>query len=66
MKAVKIWCEWDMGFSNIDGRNYSVFENKEKAIKTLEKVDWAFTGDNYESWEEVEQDGLLNITEIEI
>ena len=61
---VKVWCEWDMGFSNIDGDYYSVFENMEKAIETLENANWKDV--EYSSWEEVEQDGLLTIEYIEI
>lgn len=64
MKVVKVWCEWDMGFSNIDGDYYSVFENMEKAIETLENANWKDV--EYSSWEEVEQDGLLTIEYIEI
>jgi hypothetical protein len=64
MKVVKVWCEWDMGFSNIDGDYYSVFENMEKAIETLENANWKYV--EYSSWEEVEQDGLLTIEYIEI
>lgn len=64
MKVVIVWCEWDMGFSNIDGEYYSVFENMEKAIETLENVDWKMVG--YDTWQDVDADGLLDIQEIEI
>lgn len=63
MKVVKVWCEWDMGFSNIDDY-YSVFENMEKVIETLENVDWKMVG--YDTWQDVDADGLLGIQEIEI
>jgi len=60
-KKVKVWCEWDMGFSNINDYE-SVFDSKEEAIKVLEKVSWEEVG--YTNWEEVSKDGLLSIEEI--
>jgi len=60
-KKVKVWCEWDMGFSNINSYN-SIFDSKEQAIKVLEKVSWGELG--YTNWEEVSKDGLLSIEEI--
>lgn len=60
-KKVKVWCEWDMGFSNIDDNN-SVFDSREEAIEILEQVNWKQIG--CENWQEVESDGLLTIEEI--
>lgn len=61
LKMVKVWCEWDMGFSNITD-NYSVFETREDAIKALEGADWESV--DYKNWQEVEEDGLLSIDEL--
>lgn len=64
MKITRVWCEWDIGISNIDGQNYAVFSSKEEAIKALEVYDWKQL--DYSNWQEVEDDGLLGIREIEI
>lgn len=59
---VKIWCEWDMGFSNVSDY-YTVVETKEEAIKILEEADWDMVGFN--TWQEVEDEGLLSIEEMD-
>ena len=64
MKLIRVWCEWDIGISNVDGEYYTIFENREKAITALEKYDWTLV--DYNTWQEVEADGLLNISEITI
>ena len=58
---VKVWCEWNMGFSNIDD-NTSVFQTREEAIRVLDNVDWSEV--EYNSWQEVQEDGLLSIEEV--
>ena len=62
-KKVKVWCEWDMGFSNINDYE-SVFDSMEEAIKVLEKVSWGIVGFN--TYEEVVEAGLLFIEELEV
>lgn len=59
---VKIWCEWDMGFSGAINDYESVYATMEDAIKSLESRNWKMVG--YNSWEEVESDGLLCVEEI--
>lgn len=59
---VKIWCEYDMGLPNTFGNYYTIFESKEKAIDALKKVDWSVI--EYNSYQEVLDDGLLDIREI--
>lgn len=51
----KIECEWDMGFKYI-------YDNYEEAVRAVEEVDWTEAG--YETWQEVEADGLLSIEEL--
>lgn len=59
---IKVWCEWDMYLPNTFGNYYTIFESKELAIEHLEKVDWTCVG--YNTWQEVEEDGLLDITNL--
>ena len=60
-KPVKVWCEWDMGFSNIDDYN-SVFDSNNEALAALYAADWKMVG--YNTWQEVYDDGLLTIEEV--
>jgi hypothetical protein len=55
---VKVWCEWDMGFSNINDYD-SVFETLKECHEVLDNVNWKQVG--YDTWQEVEEDGLLSI-----
>ena len=59
---VKVWCEWDMGFNGfvIDSYN-TVYNSKEEAIEDISKADWEMVG--FSSWEEVADEGLLDIEE---
>ena len=59
---VKIWCEWDMGFSGAINDYESVYDTMEDAIKDLESRKWSMV--DYNTWQEVEEDGLLNVEEI--
>lgn len=59
---VKIWCEWDMGFSGAINDYDSVYETMEEALADLETIDWKMV--DYNTWQEVEEDGLLDIEEL--
>jgi hypothetical protein len=58
MKAYKIWCEWEMPIAQ------GVFSTKEKAQKAINNEDWESYTDY--TLEEVQKEGLVQITEIEI
>ena len=59
---VKVWCEWDMGFNGYVVDDYNtIYNSKEEAIEDISKVNWKMVG--FDSWEEVEAQGLLNIEE---
>ena len=59
---IKVWCEWDTGFSGAINDYDSVYETMEEAIAELETRDWKMVG--YNTWQEVEEDGLLDITNL--
>lgn len=59
---IKVWCEWDMGFNGYVVDDYNtIYDTKEEAIVDISKANWKMVGFN--SWEEVEAQGLLNIEE---
>ena len=59
---VKVWCEWDMGFNGYVVDDYTtIYNSKEEAIEDISKVKWKMVG--FDSWEEVEAQGLLDIEE---
>ena len=59
---VKVWCEWDMGFNGYIIDDYTtIYNSKEEAIEDISKVKWKMVG--FDSWEEVEAQGLLDIEE---
>ena len=60
---VKIWCEWDMGFSRAINNYDSVYNTMKEALADLETRDWEMVG--YNTWQEVEEDRLLYIEELE-
>ena len=59
---VKIWCEWDMGFSGAINDYDSVYGTMEEALADLETRNWKMV--DYNTWQEVEEDGLLSIERI--
>ncbi len=59
---IKIWCEWDMGFSGAINDYESAYDTMEDAIKALDSRKWSIVG--YNTWQEVEADGLLSVEEI--
>lgn len=60
---VKIWCGWDMGVSRAINNYDSVYNTMKEALADLETRDWEMVG--YNTWQEVEEDGLLYIEELE-
>lgn len=61
MKLFYVECEWDMGL-NIDGTN-GCYSSHGNIIAALSSINWDSVG--YESWEEAQEEGLLQITEFE-
>lgn len=59
---IKIWCEWDMGFSGAINDYESVYKTIQEALVDLEKVNWKMVG--YSTWQEVQEDGLLDVSEL--
>ena len=60
---IKVWCEYDMGFSGVFGtfgNYYTIYRNEEEMELELLTVDWTQVG--YESCAEAEDDGILSIT----
>jgi len=57
MTIYKIWCEWDMGFSE-------AYSTKEKAQEAIDNTDWEGMCDY--TLEVVQEDGLVQIEEIEV
>lgn len=59
---IKVWCEWDMGFNGYVVDDYNtIYDSKEEAIEDISKANWKMVG--FDSWEEVEAEGLLEIEE---
>jgi len=57
MKVYKIWCEWDMGFSD-------AYSTKEKAQKAIDEMDWEGMCDY--TLKEVQEDGMVSIEEVDV
>lgn len=62
MIVYKTWCEWDFGwnFNEYSG----VYKSLEDVHTHLESIIWQDVG--YDTWQDVEEDGLLTIEAIEI
>jgi len=58
----KVWCEFDMGW-NVDD-NTGVYSDGESLTTLLEQMDWKQIDDEFETWEDVEEAGLLSLTRI--
>lgn len=62
MTICTIWCEWDMGWNY--GDSDGIYKSIEDAHTHLESINWQDVG--YDTWQDVEEDGLLNISTLEI
>jgi len=61
MELYKVWCEWDIGLNVSD--SIGVYSHEDNLYNHLNSVDWSYLG--YDNWEEVLEDGLLDISTIE-
>jgi len=55
-KIYKIWCEWDMGFSD-------TYSTREKAQQDIDEADWDMC---QTTLEDAQKDGNVSIEEIDI
>ncbi len=61
MRMYKVWCEYEMDW-NVDSSHIGVYTTEGKMIEDLESKDWDDVG--YESWQQAESDGMLDISVI--